>query len=116
MVSLISLAFAINAVAACEDDDLDDLCDTSCDCGGCTESQRTQCFQQSNDARLQAARNDCVGAFDDFVDCVVDNASCDGGSLESGNDACADERSELDACDVCASIAGAPSSVRICQQ
>ena len=94
---------------------LEDMCDRACECGGCSDAQRTQCVQQSNDVRIRAAQNGCLGELDDLVDCVTDDAKCEGGSLESARDICSEERAELEGC-VCVDIAGAPSSLRFCAQ
>lgn len=94
---------------------LEDMCDRACACGGCSEAQRTQCVQQSNDVRTRAAQNGCLGELDDLVGCVTDDAECQAGSLESARDICSEETAELEGC-VCVDIAGAPSSLRFCVQ
>lgn len=92
---------------------LEDMCDRACECGGCSDAQRTQCVQQSNDVRIRAAQNGCLAELDDLVDCVTKDAECQAGSLESARDICSDERAELEGC-LCVDIAGAPSSLRFC--
>ena len=103
------------ALSGCAQASLEEMCARACDCSGCSEAQRTQCVQQSNDVRTRAAQNHCLGELDDLVDCVAHDAECRDGSLESARDICNAERGALEGC-MCVDIGGLPSSLRFCAQ
>jgi hypothetical protein len=91
-----------------------DLCDKSCECTGCDETQRASCESDSNDVMAEARSAGCEDAMKALLDCYADEAVCANGEL-SEDDACNAEENVAQSC-VCVGLLGRPSHLGRCLQ
>ena len=54
-----------------------DICEAARDCVGGTDSEVDDCVAEAEDSREEAADYGCGDAYDNMMECTVDNATCD---------------------------------------
>ncbi len=52
------------------------LCDRSCDCTGCSDGLREDCYDATEDAELDAEQADCLPEYNELIACYSDSFEC----------------------------------------
>ncbi len=59
------------------------LCDRVCECMGCSESERTSCVDDLDDAAKAAGDQGCEDTYDEYLGCIDDQLTCVGDRVEA---------------------------------
>lgn len=94
-VAPLTIALLLLGAAGCDSGQA--LCDRACDCTGCSENELESCYNQEEDAELDAEQAGCSAEYADLVGCAHDNFECNDGVVSYGN-SCAGETVELFEC------------------
>ena len=70
-----------------------DYCNDLCDCSGCSDKERDDCIDDSEDLYDDAVNEGCEDQADDYLSCLGDEAECRGDDFDA--DGC--EREYADA-------------------
>ncbi|WP_156338346.1 hypothetical protein [Chondromyces crocatus] len=71
------------------------ICDTKCDCEGCSNREYNECIDDVERDERRAVNRRCADEFDEWVACVDDTATCRGRDYD---DRCGPERRDLRDC------------------
>jgi hypothetical protein len=82
--------------AACADSTVSSACRELCECEGCDEASQSACIDEGEAASASSETAGCEEAFDDYISCVRDGLSCDGGV--AGATSCASDGQALTTC------------------
>lgn len=88
------------------------FCDKVCDCSGCTESERSDCVDNGEEIRDNAADEGCSAQFDTYLSCLNNEATCVNDTIDA--DGCEDEAEKLSECAGPIQSASTASCVKLC--
>jgi hypothetical protein len=60
----------------------EDVCDSLCDCQGCSDRQYDDCVEAYERAQDQAERYGCGDEYEDYLDCLDDTLECRYGRVD----------------------------------
>lgn len=72
------------------------LCEDTCDCTGCSDSELTNCIDALEDAEKAAEDEGCSDQYSALQSCVADEFECIDGAVDA--DGCAQETENLIKC------------------
>jgi hypothetical protein len=59
------------------------ICDVTCDCRGCSESDYDECIDEYEDFERESDARDCLPEFDEYVGCIEDEIECRDGRVDA---------------------------------
>ena len=69
----------------------EDLCDDACDCEGCNDATYDLCVEYGETYEELAEDYGCEDEFDDYVECLIDTATCIDRDYDLHEDQCEHE-------------------------
>ena len=97
-VALLALALVAGTAATGCTSITTDYCDLRCDCEGCSDNQRDECFVEQEARADQADVYDCADLHDDYLQCVVDRPLCEGADFRNPA-GCEDAKDRRNSCE-----------------
>jgi hypothetical protein len=71
-------------------------CEARCDCQGCSQREREDCADDVEDAERLATFDECATQYAEYLDCYVDEGSCESGGWVTAT--CAEKARALRGC------------------
>ena len=65
---------------------VEDLCEDMCDCEGCSDAELDECIEEGEAFEEAVDYYGCSSEFEDYMECIDDNAECLNGDWEVRND------------------------------
>jgi len=94
--ALVALAFGFASFGAGCESETASYCEARCDCQGCSQREREDCTDDTEDAERLAEHDGCASEYSSYVTCFVDDGTCNNGAFISS--ACGPERDALRGC------------------
>ena len=82
LASLLALGAATLTLPACGPSGAS-VCEAECDCEGCSESDRNECFDKAEGDEREAEFRDCLDLYYDLLDCEDATGYCKGSDWET---------------------------------
>ncbi len=85
----------LTGLTACQSDG-EAVCDLKCDCEGCSDFDRDNCYDDVDDNARDADYRGCLDLYDDLKACEYDTGYCKGGA--DWETSCKTEKERYDNC------------------
>ena len=96
--------------AGCQTASAGGVCDKVCECGGCSEKERTDCVETLEDAQKAANDEGCSEQYDKYFSCTDSELACTDGQIDA--DGC---DAEVEALYTCMDKASTPIGKNRCE-
>jgi hypothetical protein len=99
LLSSVLLPLSLLTLSACGAPNAEDVCDTYCDCEGCSDGEYDKCRVKGEKLEYDAEKLGCEDQLDDYFECLDDDTQCRNSDFEA-EDSCKDLKKRLDNCGV----------------